>query len=140
MTMPWVISPSLVTMAAVPAMAKKVEPLLIHPRALGVGVCYQKGGDGIWHWGEVMGLAVKSNNHHTAQIPGNGDQLIWSLTFVTQLAQLSIIRKLRADVALLGHRVGSQRLEIPRKELLFGLGQESSVVNYNSGDNIKSQS
>lgn len=74
---PWVRSPSLVTVAAVPTMAKRMGPSLMHPRAPGVGVCYQKRGAGIWHLGEVLGLAIKDNSHIQWESCKNGDQLIW---------------------------------------------------------------
>lgn len=50
MTLPWVTGPFLVTVTAVPTVAKRMEPSLIDHRAPGIRVCYQKGGVGSQYW------------------------------------------------------------------------------------------
>lgn len=58
----------LVTATADLTVAKRIEPLLVHLRAAEDWICCQKRGvgrAGILAWGEVLGLAVGDNIHHT---------------------------------------------------------------------------
>lgn len=98
-----------------------------------------EGGEGSSHrgLGRGPGPAARDNSHHTVWICLMFRN--WALIFLAP-GTAQVHQQPGAEVALLVYRVSSQPLEIHWKRSFFGLGQESSMVIYNSGTHIRSQS